>query len=754
MARNGYGADQYYRDYPSVRGHNSSNGQRNDSYGRPQQSRGRANRGDERSNMRHIDRDPHPSNNKRQREDEQHGRTNKQQRTNSPSDYGNDYGRGHSNNASSASYKPTAANPSTSSSKSSSKQTSNHHGSKQTYSPTPSAPPATISHTQDAPASSVQASDVQTSAAQEPVDNTLTEDEILAQRKAKREALLKAARNAVNTTNSSAPPPSNDSSTSPPVDDTVAATSGATLSESAQKTDAPSLSNTLPNAGNPAVATAQAPNAPPLGNKVSTSPTAGGPAPVTSPASAQNTVGTQPLQPTSAAGAAPGQLNVASSASAQNTNGAPPVQQNNSSSQASSAGASNSGGAGSDDFDMFQDDVPDDDPGASVALDELYGKAKTIDNAKGQWDEDDEHFKIVAHELLNPHGPKPLQVISQLGKGTFATVIKALVHPKPVNGTPEFVAVKIATSNHTMAAAARKERDLVRLLNEEDRGNIYNIVRLQSDFHHKGHLCLQFELLDADIRQTLKEPSNRAGLSIKNVRECARRLFNALHLLQKNDIIHADLKPDNVFIRMAKEGNVTACKLGDFGTALKTIDATRDLTLVSRFYRAPEIMMGHAPSHAIDVWAIGCTLFELLTNRILFDGRDNHDMLCVIQDCRGKIPNRLVKLAPADVRSQHFSKTDALYEHENGPKIRSGKVPAGKDIKSRVHAAFGPTRMQEDEESHRLPQLIELIEKCLVLDPKPESRIDPGQALNLDFFKRAVPTGNQSKGRTGGVAGL
>jgi serine/threonine-protein kinase PRP4 len=66
--------------------------------------------------------------------------------------------------------------------------------------------------------------------------------------------------------------------------------------------------------------------------------------------------------------------------------------------------------------------------------------------------------------------------------------------------------------------------------------------------------------------------------------------------------------------------------------------------LVSRFYRAPEIIIGNRPlDGAIDVWSAACTLFECFTGKFLFAGRSNNHMLQLIMQTRGKIKSKMLK---------------------------------------------------------------------------------------------------------------
>lgn len=84
------------------------------------------------------------------------------------------------------------------------------------------------------------------------------------------------------------------------------------------------------------------------------------------------------------------------------------------------------------------------------------------------------------------------------------------------------------------------------------------------------------------------------------------------------------------------------------GTAIDRSDAAtahNEITpyLVSRFYRAPEIILGLPYDYAIDMWSIGCTLYELYTGKILFTGDSNNQMLRAIMEIRGKISPKLYR---------------------------------------------------------------------------------------------------------------
>lgn len=78
--------------------------------------------------------------------------------------------------------------------------------------------------------------------------------------------------------------------------------------------------------------------------------------------------------------------------------------------------------------------------------------------------------------------------------------------------------------------------------------------------------------------------------------------------------------------------------------SLRKIDAQAD---------AP--VLGLPYDTAIDVWSVGCTLYELYTGKILFPGRSNNHMLLLMMEVKGKINHRLIK--KASLGEMHFDET-------------------------------------------------------------------------------------------------
>jgi len=82
-------------------------------------------------------------------------------------------------------------------------------------------------------------------------------------------------------------------------------------------------------------------------------------------------------------------------------------------------------------------------------------------------------------------------------------------------------------------------------------------------------------------------------------------------------------------------------KLCDFGSCLGLDEAAPTEYLVSRFYRAPEIMLGCPFEFGVDIWSAAVSLYELYTGKVMFSGRSNNEMLKLIMHSKGKIKAKM-----------------------------------------------------------------------------------------------------------------
>ena len=85
--------------------------------------------------------------------------------------------------------------------------------------------------------------------------------------------------------------------------------------------------------------------------------------------------------------------------------------------------------------------------------------------------------------------------------------------------------------------------------------------------------------------------------------------------------MHCDLKPENILLRHYNKAMV---KIIDFGSSCFSHE--RVYTYIqSRFYRAPEVILGIPYSFEIDMWSFGCVVCELINGMPIFPGASEAD---------------------------------------------------------------------------------------------------------------------------------
>jgi serine/threonine-protein kinase PRP4 len=141
-----------------------------------------------------------------------------------------------------------------------------------------------------------------------------------------------------------------------------------------------------------------------------------------------------------------------------------------------------------------------------------------------------------------------------------------------------------------MRKAAEKERSILLEISKRDPENKRCCVHLLAHMDYRNHVALVFEYQTMNLREALKKFGKDVGINIRAIRLYGRQLFVALRLLQDLQVVHADIKLDNILC----SEDLKQVKLCDFGSGFRESDPDNLPTpyLVNRFSRAPEIMLG------------------------------------------------------------------------------------------------------------------------------------------------------------------
>jgi serine/threonine-protein kinase len=182
---------------------------------------------------------------------------------------------------------------------------------------------------------------------------------------------------------------------------------------------------------------------------------------------------------------------------------------------------------------------------------------------------------------------------------------------------------KLARSREVTERFRREGRAYARLRHEA-------IVQVHDLVEKEDSLYLVTELVDGtDLARLVQQGG---ALPPDCVSLVGARVAEALDYVHFEGLLHRDVKPANVML--SRDGEV---KLMDFGIAKGEDDAslTRVGVLVgSPSYMAPELLAGEEGGPAADVWALGVTLFELLTGEKPFRGKDADELFAAVAAAR------------------------------------------------------------------------------------------------------------------------
>lgn len=218
-------------------------------------------------------------------------------------------------------------------------------------------------------------------------------------------------------------------------------------------------------------------------------------------------------------------------------------------------------------------------------------------------------------------------VENQIGEGGMSIVYKA----KDIV-TGKDVAIKILKED-TLKNPTNIER-----FNREARATASlshpNIVRVITVGTQNGR---PYMITDFIKGKTLRDVLDQRGrLSSQEALDAMNQLCSAVLYAHQNNVIHRDIKPQNVFL--TPDGTI---KLGDFGIATfmnASNHVTRTQAVVgSVHYLAPEVAGGHIATPQSDIYALGVTFFELVTGNVPFEA-DNPVDVCFKQ-INEKFPN-------------------------------------------------------------------------------------------------------------------
>ncbi|XP_070571380.1 uncharacterized protein [Ptychodera flava] len=203
-----------------------------------------------------------------------------------------------------------------------------------------------------------------------------------------------------------------------------------------------------------------------------------------------------------------------------------------------------------------------------------------------------------ANGHFRPKAPVPLlakryRFVKVLGEGVSAILIEAEdIFQQSSNS---MVAIKVLHTQYF--PIGYQEVDNLQQMNREDPYNTSHIVKLLNVFTFDKHFCIVTELLNCKLLTQVFTRWKDDNKRLSMVRKVAVQMLQAMGLLRQVNIIHTDIKPENILAVKDLKIHGIKTKLIDFGNAIHCVDREMsvfhdDFDLTTLMYRSPELFLG------------------------------------------------------------------------------------------------------------------------------------------------------------------
>lgn len=211
----------------------------------------------------------------------------------------------------------------------------------------------------------------------------------------------------------------------------------------------------------------------------------------------------------------------------------------------------------------------------------------------------------------------------QIGEGQFGKVYKAC-HVK----NKEYFAIKVISKDlfkNNNLLKHQLKRETIIMSGKKHR----NLMQMHRSFETNRNYYLVLDLCDqGDLNHFMRK------YKIKHFGEAEtifimKQIIKAFQELQKRNVIHRDLKLENIFI------NGTDIILGDFGVA-KVVKEMTSTTVGTPLNMAPEVMARNDYDSKSDIWSIGIVFYELLIGKAPFFALSIAELMQIAKKKSGK----------------------------------------------------------------------------------------------------------------------
>eukprot|EP01002_Notosolenus_urceolatus_P005956 NODE_258_length_2377_cov_49.049828_g203_i0.p1 GENE.NODE_258_length_2377_cov_49.049828_g203_i0~~NODE_258_length_2377_cov_49.049828_g203_i0.p1 ORF type:complete len:738 (-),score=138.11 NODE_258_length_2377_cov_49.049828_g203_i0:33-2246(-) len=200
--------------------------------------------------------------------------------------------------------------------------------------------------------------------------------------------------------------------------------------------------------------------------------------------------------------------------------------------------------------------------------------------------------------------------LSKIGQGSFKTVYKAIDEEEGMEVA--WVEVDLASKNQKSRDNVFREVEVIKDLDHD------NIIKPLDIWWDDKRLVFITELMSSGTLKDFVKQHSTQKMRKKVMRRMCRQIVVALIYLHSRQIIHRDLKCDNVFLN----GSRGEVKIGDFGLSLQKVRSYAESVIGTPEFMAPELY-DEKYTEKVDVYSFGMCLLEMATGSYPYDECEN-----------------------------------------------------------------------------------------------------------------------------------
>ena len=213
---------------------------------------------------------------------------------------------------------------------------------------------------------------------------------------------------------------------------------------------------------------------------------------------------------------------------------------------------------------------------------------------------------------------------TKIGSGTYGNVYSGSRNSNAVK------IIKISDDDYVWSNLENALREIHALRYKSP--HIVNLLDFKFRF---GAVELQLERYNTDLRRYIEDRGkNWESYGIDAIKNITLGISKGLLHLHENDFIHRDVKPANILIDLSvfKKPRAVLCDLGLTKQFCNDEHYRGTGYVVTRWYRAPEVALELNYGKPVDLWSLGCILFEMCFGLPLFQVNDDKEIPKLVND--------------------------------------------------------------------------------------------------------------------------